>query len=273
MTKVILILCDALRDDIAAEEMGYLEMMIEQKRGSRFHMTGGLPSLSRPCYETIHTGMPASDHGITSNAVQRRSTAASIFSVAHAEGKITAAAAYCWYSELYVRTPFNPLTDKEIDDESAFIQHGRFYFQDDYPDQELFAQAAWLSARFAPDYLLLHPMGIDHMGHLHGGGSSEYRNQVVLQDQLIAYAVPAWLAAGYTVIVTGDHGMNSHKNHNGTYPDVRHVPFYVLPATGDGLGNTGERVSQLAVAPTLCALLGIAPAPTMTVPPITVQAM
>ncbi|MBI5931873.1 MAG: hypothetical protein HY862_21365 [Chloroflexi bacterium] len=32
MSEVILVVCDALRNDIAAEEMGYLESLVEGKR-------------------------------------------------------------------------------------------------------------------------------------------------------------------------------------------------------------------------------------------------
>lgn len=266
MSRVILVLCDALRDDVAAEEMGFLEGQVEGGLATRFHVRSALPSLSRPLYETLHTGLVPARHGVTSNLVQRRSQVPSVFSLARASGLTTAAAAYSWYCELYVRTPFQPAADKEVDDEGALIQHGRYYFRDEYPDPELFAQAAWLAARWRPDYLLVHPMGADEQGHRHGGWSSEYRNQVVLQDQLLALAVPPWREAGYTVLVTGDHGMNEHRNHNGTAASVRNVPLYVLPADGAGRGDTGLTVDQCSIAPTVCALLGLTPDAGMTSP-------
>jgi predicted AlkP superfamily pyrophosphatase or phosphodiesterase len=210
----------------------------------------------------------ATEHGITSNLTVRKSLLPSIFSVAREHGKTTAAAAYSWYSELYVKAPFDPVLDRELDDDSQLIQHGRFYFEDSFPDAELFAQAGLLITRHLPDYVLIHPMAADFVGHCHGGESSEYRNTVLKQDQILAYAAPMWLAAGYTVLVTGDHGMNADRQHNGTLPDVRHVPLYILPAEGAGSGNTGRVVSQLAVAPTVCWLLGVPPAPTMTHPPL-----
>ncbi|MFQ5854140.1 MAG: alkaline phosphatase family protein, partial [Anaerolineae bacterium] len=72
-TKVILIVCDALRDDTARQQMGYLEHLVEAKLASRYTVIAGLPTKSRPLYETLHTGQPASRHGITSNQVVRRS--------------------------------------------------------------------------------------------------------------------------------------------------------------------------------------------------------
>ena len=134
MNKVILILSDALRYDVARDNMGFLGHLVESKQASLFKIIGELPSMSRPMYETIHTGLPASEHGIVANSIVRRSTRPNIFDSVKNAGKVTAAAAYYWFSELYNRVPFDRIDDKEVDDEKLFIQHGRFYTQDEYPD-------------------------------------------------------------------------------------------------------------------------------------------
>ena len=266
--KVILVICDALRDDVAAACMGYLEHLVEINRGTRYHVQAELPTLSRPLYETIHTGLPVSEHGITSNRTARLSSSMNVFKAAREQGKTTAAAAYCWYSELYIRAPYDLIQDREIDDEQAQIQHGRFYYDEGYPDIELFADGALLMTRYAPDYLLIHPMGLDTAGHKYGGGSYEYRQQAMLQDQILANLIPSAAMLGYTVLVTGDHGMGEDHAHNGTTPDVRCVPLYILPPTGNALGNQDTTVSQLQLAPTLCTLLDIPIPPSMRSSPI-----
>jgi predicted AlkP superfamily pyrophosphatase or phosphodiesterase len=274
MTKVVLVLCDALRDDVATISMGYMEHLVEFKKAARYTVQAGLPTLSRPLYETIHTGLPSSTHGIVSNYTARRSNVPSIFSAAREHGKTTAAAAYSWYSELYNRCPYDLVMDREQDDDSLLIQHGRFYEADDYPDKELFAAAGMLLRRHLPDYLLIHPMGLDTTGHEYGGDSPEYRTHAIIQDQILANFVPGCLAAGYTVLVTGDHGMNADKQHNGTLPDVRHVPLYFIPHQGASfaerlpLGQHGGIVSQLALAPTILTLLGVPVPSTMEYAPL-----
>jgi predicted AlkP superfamily pyrophosphatase or phosphodiesterase len=268
VSKVILIVCDALRNDVAAAEMGYLEGLAEEKKAARYTAIAGLPTLSRPLYETIQTGTSANEHGIVANTLVQRSTTPSIFQVAREHGKTTAAAAYHWISELYVRAPYDVVSDRELEDENCLIQHGRFYQQDDYPDIELFATGGMLVQKYFPDYVLIHPMGLDYVGHQYGGGSKEYRRQAILQDQIMARLIPLVLMVGYHVLVTGDHGMNADGNHNGTLPDVRHVPLYIIPADGAGEGDTGKTVSQLQIAPTVCHLLGIPPATTMKHPVI-----
>jgi predicted AlkP superfamily pyrophosphatase or phosphodiesterase len=266
--KVVLVLSDALRDDTAAERMGFLEHLIETGQGTRYSVRGELPTLSRPMYETVHTGLSVTEHGIVSNQIVRRSSVPNVFEIAVRHGRTTAAAAFYWFSELYNRAPFDPVDDREVDDTSLLIQHGRFYMEDGYPDKDLFLTGAWLVRKHSPDYLLIHPMGMDYLGDTLGSDTPEYRNQAILQDMILANLIPEWHQRGYTVLVTGDHGMGADHSHGGTTPDVRLVPLYILPPAGRGKGNTRETVSQLQVAPTVLTILGLPVPGTMKAPPL-----
>jgi predicted AlkP superfamily pyrophosphatase or phosphodiesterase len=264
MAKVILVVCDALRDDTAAQYMGYLEHLVESKRATRYTVIGELPSMSRPMYETLHTGVTSSEHGITNNNIVRRSNMPNVFQCAREAGLVTAASAFCWYSELYNRAPYDIINDREVDDESLNIQHGRFYREDGVPDIEVFAAGAMLARRFYPDYLLIHPMMVDIVGETYGGDSPQYRKAVITQDQIMANLIPEALVAGYTVLVTGDHGMSDDTStHGGTLPQMRNVPLYIIKPDGKGEGKRNETLSQLQIAPTVLELLGVAIPETM----------
>ena len=268
MNKVILVLSDGLRYDTAAASMGYLGHLVEAKLASLYKVTGELPSLSRPMYETVHTGLPSSQHGIVSNLVVRSSTKPNIFNCVRSAGRITAAAAYFWYSELYNRCPYDPIEDREVDDVSLPIQHGRFYTQDEYPDPDLFATAGLLVRRYKPDYLLVHPMGMDATGEAHGSNSSEYRNHAIRQDKWLATYLTEWMERGYNILVSADHGINADGMHGGTLPEVREVPLFFIPSGLPGLGNTEALVSQLQIAPTICKLLELEIPNTMKASPL-----
>jgi predicted AlkP superfamily pyrophosphatase or phosphodiesterase len=268
MDKVILVLSDALGYDAAVAGMGYLGHLVEARLASLYKVIGELPSLSRPMYETIHTGLPVNEHGVVSNTVVRRSTKPNIFQEAVQSGKITAAVAYYWFSELYNRAPYNPIDDREVDDEAMLIQHGRFYTQDETPDLELFHSAAMLVRRFNPNYLLLHPMGMDYIGQIYGGDSSEYRNHAIRQDMWLATLILEWMERGYNILVTGDHGMNADKLHGGTTPEVREVPLYLIQPGVQGRGDSGETISHLQIAPTICKLLQVPIPKTMKAAPV-----
>jgi len=266
MNKIALVLSDALRYDVARDNMGFLGHVVETKQASLYKMIGELPSMSRPMYETVHTGVPSSVHGIVANSIVRLSKMPNIFHVVKEAGGVTAAAAYYWVSELYNRAPYDYINDREVDDENLPIQHGRFYTEDEYPDIELFRASALLVRKFSPHYLLVHPMGLDYRGETFGSDTKEYRNHATRQDSYLAPLLMEWKELGYTVLVTGDHGINKDGSHGGITPEQREVPLFVVQANGEGKGDTGETVSQLQLAPTILNLLGVPIPKTMKQP-------
>ncbi len=248
--------------------MGYLNHLVERKRANLYRVRGELPSLSRPMYETIHTGLPACEHGIVSNLIVSRSGQPNVFQIARDAGRVTAASAFSWFSELYNHAPYDRIEDREVDNVTSAIQHGRFYTEEDMPDAEVFAAAALLVKRYAPDYLLVHPMGMDFIGEKFGANSKEYRNHAIYQDGILAMLVPAWSYLGYTLLVTSDHGMNEDGAHGGTTPEVREVPLFHILARGQADGRVDATNSQLQIAPTLLQLMDLPIPPTMRFSPI-----
>ncbi|MBF1999328.1 MAG: alkaline phosphatase family protein [Synechococcales cyanobacterium M58_A2018_015] len=257
MSKLILVIIDGLRFDVAQASMGYLAHFVEVGQASRYKVQAQLPSVSRPIYEVLLTGTPCSVNGITSNQIVRLSQQTSLFHLATAANRTTAAAAYYFFSELYNRAPFDPFCDREQHDSSRPIQHGKFYWEDDYPDSHVFADAEVLRQNYEPDFLLVHPCGMDSIGHQFGGESSQYRNKALEMDNLLAQYLPRWRQAGYQILITADHGMNADGQHGGTLPDVRDVPLFCFsPALQPGV-NTEAALSQLAIAPLVCRLLDL----------------
>jgi predicted AlkP superfamily pyrophosphatase or phosphodiesterase len=268
LNKTILVLSDGLGYAVAMAGMGYLGHLVENKLASLYKVTGELPSMSRPMYETIQTGLKASEHGIISNQIRRRSNQPNLFEMVKQAGKTTATAAYYWFSELYNQSPFDPINDREVNDPELAIQHGRFYTQDEYPDIDLLATAGMLVRKFAPDYMLVHPMGMDYVGEKFGANSKEYRSHAIRQDAWLSGYISEWLTLGYNILVTGDHGMNQDGMHGGNTPEMREVPLYVIRANLPGLGDTKEIISQLQIAPTVCKMLDLPIPATMRFKPI-----
>lgn len=253
--RVILVLVDGLAWPVAVSMMGYLQACREAGQATLYRLECELPSLSRPLYECVLTGVPPVHSGIVHNGVQRLSTQQSLFHLARRAGLVTAAAAYHWVSELYNRTPYTPVRDRYTDDASLPIQHGIFYHQDDYPDEHLFIDAEVLRQRHAPNVLLVHPMGVDDAGHRTGLDGVAYRNAARNVDRLLADWVPAWLRDGYQVVVTSDHGMNRDGKHGGVAPEEREVPLFVL---GDRFSHDPSlSVRQTDLCGACAELLGI----------------
>lgn len=266
MARVILVLSDGLRDDVSRECMGFLEHLVETHRAHRWTVIAELPTLSRPLYETIHTGLPPAVHGILSNQLVRLSAKPNLFGLAHAAGMTTAASAYYWFSELYAAATYDRVLGRELDDPACAIQHGRFYTEDATPDIETFQAGAMLALRFQPAFLLIHPMGMDYVGQPQGGSSTAYQDQARLQDMILANLIPAWQGLGYSVVVTADHGMTDDGRHGAGSAAERRVPLYLIDPLGPGGGDTQREVPQCALAPTICRLLGLEAPETMQTP-------
>lgn len=269
MKKLIFVLVDGLGLETACEHMGFLEGQVADGAAQRVTVRSSLPSMSRPLYETTHTGLSPAQHGITSNEMSRPSKHANVFSEVRAQGGRTGAAAYWWFSELYNGRVFNPYRDAECDVEDAAIQHGRFYQSDAYPDTELFSRASAVIEHHQPDYFLVHPMGCDYVGHRHGGASERYQTQATRMDAIISHYLPYWQDFGYRVVVSADQGMNAAGFHGGTKDDVRLVPFYWFGGGKPSQTQPEGGFCQTAVAPTLLQMMGLEAPESMATPAIT----
>lgn len=253
--KVILVVLDGLEYNVGRQCMGFLQALCEQGTATLYKVQSELPSMSRPLYETILTGTVPAENGIVHNHVVRLSNQQSIFSLARAQGLTTAAAAYNWISELYNRAPYDAVRDRHTHDPELLIQHGCFYHQDQYPDSHLYLDAEWLRRQHDPDFLLVHPMNIDDAGHRAGYDSAHYRNTARHSDMALSDHLPTWIAEGYQILVTSDHGMNNDKSHGGILPEERDVPLYVI---GDSFSHNAECApKQIDLCGVVCELLGI----------------
>lgn len=257
MKKVILVILDGLCAQTAFKSMGFMESLVEHGIASRYTVKSEMPAMSRPLYEVLMTGVPVYEHGIFTNEVRRPSKERNLFLIAKENGLVTAAAAYHWFSELYNKSPFNPLTDRFALDTDLPIEHGIFYYEDMYPDTHLFNDAEFLRENYEPDFLVVHSMNIDFAGHREGLSSNLYAQAAVRADAILAMCIKNWLACGYTVAVTADHGMSDTRMHNGNTDCERLVPLYVAGVkTSAVLPQTGF-IPQLDIAPFICELLGL----------------
>ncbi len=99
---------------------------------------------------------------------------------------------------------------------------------------------------------------IDEAGHDYGGASEEYRAAAGAAAQLVARVLGATDLSKDAVVVVSDHGHLPRGGHGGDELEVRRAFFL---AVGAGIRAAGdlELRSNLDVAPTIAALLGLAP--------------
>ena len=258
LNKVVFVLLDGLQSQYAKEYLGYLEHLCEKNRAAKYEVLGELPSSSRPMYETIFTGVPVYEHGITNNGICRLSNQEHLFKMLKDNGKKSLALAYYWISELYLSAPFDYAKDVYHFDDTSVINQGFFYYDDKFPDNHLYSLSSCLMEKDNYDFVFIHPMGIDDAGHKFGAGSKEYGVAVMQNEKLLATYIPEWLKQGYSVVVGADHGMSEDGYHGGNSASQRNTALYIID--DQVVAGVHDKVlTSLEFAPLLCQLLGIKP--------------
>ncbi len=236
--KLVVLLADGLRADIARDYMGYLQALNEAGRAQCRTLRCELPSLSRPLYATLITGQTPLAHGIVSNAQAGQRCGSTVFDELAAAGNSSAVAAYHWFFELLSGQRFEPLLHRQAAVPEAGVKAGSWYFEDEYPDSHLLADAEHLRQSVNPDLLWVHPMGPDTAGHQSGGESTAYSLCARRLDMMLALLIPVWHAAGYDVLLTSDHGMHADRMHGGPLAVERETPLVWLPCAGHAVDVT-----------------------------------
>lgn len=255
---VYLILVDGLRAD-TLERMPYTRSLADQ--GSVGLFTVPAPTFSRPAYTRIITGACSSINGISSNNQEKKLFAPTLFGLAQGEGLKTGLSAYRWYYDLLFGPPYRTGEEDEnrLIRERAPLQYGYFYddFNGNYDDAEIFARGIETMTLDNPNFLLVHTMEVDEMGHRHGGVSPEYLEAALLNDRCIEEFVRQIPSPEESVIIiTGDHGHIDSGGHGGLEKEAVEIEV-VFYGKGVAPGRLPDGYTQLDLAPTIAALLGL----------------
>lgn len=265
--KLLLIILDGVPLANWRRYFGCLEGWVQSGEARIWTMRSVLPSMSGPCYASIHSGLTPQQHGVLTNGHIFRVQHPDIFSQTRLAGGVTGAVTHSWWSEFFNRAPFDLVRDIEYDEpESPSINHGRFHTMSGYDhvnqatpaDIDLFATLTSLCQRFALTYGILHTCTLDSIGHRFGHDCGEMDHACALLDAMLARFLPVWREMGYEVIVTADHGQSLRGHHGGTGSDQQDVALYYFgPAEGPPKDTL---LDQLQLAPTILHRIG-APIP------------
>ena len=96
------------------------------------------------------------------------------------------------------------------------------------------------------------------MGHRFGHDNIHMDNACFKADAMLAEFLPLWLADGYEVIVTADHGQ-SERGHHGGHEDVQQEFALYYFGKGKAVATKQEDcLDQLQLTPTILSRLGVA---------------
>jgi predicted AlkP superfamily pyrophosphatase or phosphodiesterase len=272
-SRLLVIILDGLPWRNWKPFMGNLEGWVQSGAARKWRMRAVLPSTSACCYASIHTGVSPQVHGIPSNEFRKRVAQPDIFSEVTKAGGRTGAVTHSYWSEFFNRYPFDFVRDIEYDEPGGPITHGRFHTMTGYnhknqmtpADTDLFATLTMLTKRFGIDYGILHTCTLDSMGHRFGHDCIEMDHACYAMDAMLAAFLPGWLADGYEVIVTADHGQTDRGHHGGREDEQQDFALYYF---GKGKGPKADSLlNQLQLAPTILKRLGVAAPKTMKAKP------
>ena len=113
-----------------------------------------------------------------------------------------------------------------------------------------------------PDWkmLILHYLGLDHIGHVEGPFSNKVPEKLQEMDKQVTKIVTAmakWkvrFGRPSLFLLTGDHGMRDTGGHGGSSPGETFVPLVV---TGAQCKSTDRVYNQIDIATTVSILMGL----------------
>ena len=207
----------------------------------RAALDSGVPSLSRPVYHALLTGVPQWASGIRENNYARGRADSVANRVRAAGGKVAwMLETVPWFFELFGAESDTFVQGPKVRDTATF-------------------EEVW-AAR--PDFLVLHLTGVDTAGHAFGAASEEYlrasRDALATVRTLRALAEESRHA---TWFVGADHGHMPAGGHGGAEAEVRRIAWIALDDEMAAEDPLEERADVTSLAPTFARALGV-PSPT-----------
>lgn len=254
--KLVFVLIDALRFDFVAsrpDSMPFVTSLLRSNRAALYRCQGYSPTVTLPRIKTLLTGTVPGFGDVALNL-----NAAAIGEDNWVYQARTAGLRVAFYG----------------DDTWLRILPGHFnrhdgttsFFVSDYTevDQNVSRHVPDEMEARDWDVLILHYLGLDHIGHSHGPSSPLVDRKLAEMDDILSViygSLSDRTDENHLIFVTGDHGMTTAGNHGGSSELEVVTPLILIPTRGWTLGRwqaaAPQTVAQVDVAPTLSLLMGL----------------
>jgi hypothetical protein len=238
-SPLVIVLLDGMRVD-ESRRSPPIEALRDRGAHGLVELTE-VPTLSRPYYHALLTGVPQRGSGVRRNKPGQRQVFDALPDRVRAAGGDVAFVAedLDWMSVLFARAG-------DVD------HHGP-----DALDGPLSAVLDRVEAGDGPTLTVVHVLGVDETAHDFGIDSDPHREALGRADEVVSRVSEATFGRAFLAVVS-DHGHIPAGGHGGDEDDVRFAPFVFV---GDGVAR-GEVERPLAVeelAPTFASWIGVAP--------------
>ncbi|MEO8551372.1 MAG: alkaline phosphatase family protein [Kofleriaceae bacterium] len=261
--RVVMIVIDGLGID--ESHLPFLDEL--RARGASTVAAVPYPTISRPNYVTLLSGVPPADSGVRANRVPFPVAVDTVMDrVRAAQLRVATASDFGVMPNLFSRgtktLAIRWLESPATHGTRISAPPGVTWPVDEAIRtrslQELAPVIAALGADDAAAGFAFVPvlvLDVDRAGHAHGIGP-EYRAAASEVDRMLRIAVGQLDLTRSTVIVVADHGHVAPGGHGGPEREVAHVPL-ILAGKGILPGAEAHGARSIDVAPTVAALLGL----------------
>lgn len=219
---------DALRQDFAhrPDQMRYMHKLLSTGDGCMLNIHVQSPTVTLPRIKSITTGTVPNFIDVVLNLGSTRLTIDSLVHQLTQNGRRIVFCGDDTWTKLFPDSFQRQLANSD----SLYVND--FYNGDANITQQLNAElrhADW-------DLLVLHYLGLDHIGHVEGPFSARVPAKLQEMDavvQRIHLELDAWrrrVELRSLLLVTGDHGMRDTGGHGGSSSAETEVPLFVAGA-------------------------------------------
>ncbi|XP_053996555.1 GPI ethanolamine phosphate transferase 2 isoform X1 [Hylaeus anthracinus] len=253
--KLIIMIIDALRWDFITGSIGKLAMpvtssLITNSSACLLQAHVQPPTVTMPRIKAITTGTIPSFIDVALNFGSKPVTGDSVLLQAKRYGYKTV-----FYGDDTWLTLFPSMFDRYDGTTSFFVTD--FTEVDNnitrHLNKDLHNTNDW-------SIMILHYLGLDHIGHVHGPFSPLIKTKLTEMDNIIVKIqskVQEWNENNESslFIICGDHGMKDSGGHGGSTTSETTVPFIAIG--GECTNNHFTEVSQIDIASTLSTIMGV----------------
>lgn len=257
--RVVIFLIDGLRQDFifgtkGKEHMSYITQLIQKGTTHSFIATATAPTVTMPRIKALMTGTIPGFIDIVMNLNSQELQEDNLIWQAKQAGKRIIFYGDDTWIKLF------PKHFVEYDGTTSF-------FVSDFTevDKNVTRHLDDVLKRNDWDMLILHYLGLDHIGHLTGPhshliGPKLYEMDIVLKKIHSALLLKDEDSTPSLIVVCGDHGMSEVGSHGGSSEEEVQTPLVLISSAFQnkaGQFTVPEMIQQTDVAPTLALGLGL----------------
>ncbi|XP_055536895.1 GPI ethanolamine phosphate transferase 2 [Wyeomyia smithii] len=251
-SRIILMVIDAMRCDFVTEKtMPFLHSLIATGAACQYRLQVHPPTVTMPRIKAMTSGSIPSFLDVILNLGSAKTELDTfLYQMIQQHQRIVFYGDNTWtnmFPDIFYRKREN------VDS---------LYVNDFYKGDENITNSMRLELlNFDWELMILHYLGLDHIGHVEGPFSGKIPSKLKEMDNVISEIVESmnrWDKRNQTaplLLITGDHGMRDSGGHGGSTFSETNVPLLVI---GNNCTRSDDLFMQIDIAPTLATLLGVA---------------